>query len=574
MSCTRSVVENITFRPSFIPFDTPLKEYACYKSTYYCSSPTFAINWMRYYYCWLSSSNFWMLVTLIFFFYYAVVTISYINYKFASFSTKKLAKDSKFDNAVSGLTLTLLGMALPEVLLGAITSARPFGSPGNYDYLAVGALSGSIFYTLSINLGLLIKDGLQLNVKDSLYTLIGFLVTLVVILIFSFSNFLCILFAGILIAIYGVYVLLVWLDLKDAANPQEPVLEQRLINTGGGQGGAGNGAQGGRNPPQLRDTSLEVPGDQTQEAQAANNGNTGNNRGAVAQNRDQYKSIDDFVSGLTGALKGEWARKNCLERVLFIPLVPVIILIELTIPTPVDRNYKKIFWFAHGLLSPIIAILAFTGRLDPTTSINGSNWWWLIIWLVVGILIAVVLFCISGDGKPVPVVQPLACLFMCFCWVFYILKMGFDSYFWNVYYDNNLSSTFYGSLIIGFGMAVRHHRTAKNTSGKAELVQLLFKHSHFAYTFCFIVLLLVRYFRYLDTENGVNPRFDLFDTIYRSRFEFYLIFLMLSVVYRAGDLMSMNWRNQFSLKAIHWDFILHVFVFYLILQFVLEYVNL
>jgi hypothetical protein len=321
----------------------------------------------------------------------------------------------------------------------------------------------------------------------------------------------------------------------------------------------------------------EEPGDEAEEAEEEkqpepenNNNNQQGNAGAGGE----YKGLDDFLTGLTENIKDEWQQRGLLGKLLLIPIIPVIVLIWLTVPAPDPKKVKKIMWAIYPVPAYFMTQLAFSRNWRSTVRIGDTNVWIFLIALPIVILFAVIMTCFTKDGQPVPGVHSFFSLGMSFVWLLYIIKWLFDFYDWNLFNKVYYSYILFGTIYIGFGVSLRHYRTARvviKEGTQNEYGLLLWNHCYFSASIGLGVYMLFRYLRWLSTT-GVRdePRYQLYQNIFDSRYDFFMFFVVFAVFYRLADFLTMKWRTNFLFKKTHRWFSYHYFGFFIFMVVVLN----
>lgn len=542
MSCTRGSVQNDIFRPSWIPTKASSGEMRCLKVKQWCDESWFAIYWLRYFYCWIGQMNWLMILTIAYFLYACFILISHLHNKYSFKAADLFGEDFKMSKFVKNLTIVLAAMSIPELALGGLLNYNTTILP-TFVY-GISGIFGCIFYAILFCFGILIKSSLQLDANLAIYVVASFVVAYGAFLIVSFAEFPYIALAIIFTVVYAAYMYLVYLQVGKTTDGEVAQVE------GGGQGNT---------EPLIEEKE----------------GESGGGGGNGGQQNADFKDLNEFLGNIKQIVKEEWERKNTLSKILFIPLVPFVIIFWLTIPTPDPKKFKRISWLIYPILSSIVVMLAFTGRLSGKVTF-GDDTRVLTIFIVlpIALLFGIIMYFISKDGKPVPVVHSTFSLLLIFSWVLYLVKMIVDVAGWNSFNNYYYTSQFFGSIYIGIGLMLRHMRSVKEAvkgGSGAELGMLLVQYGFFSSIFSMVVFWFVGYFRWLnETGDRKSPRFKVFGDIFDTRGEFFLFVIFFAVLYRAGDLLTMKWRTNFNFEERHKHFGWHILAFYLILMVILD----
>lgn len=551
MSCTKSLIENDFIRPSFVPLGASSGEMRCLKTKAWCSDSWFAIYLVRYFYCWIAQANWLMILTIAYITYSVAILISHLHNRYSFKAAELFADDFKMTKFMRGVTITLAVMALPELVIGGLMNYGTSLNPNTFIEGSSGIFA-CIFYALVLGMGMLIKDSLQLDASKATYILACFSGTYGAYLIFCFANFPYIVLAVIFLLAYAGYVFLLYLQVE--------------------KNGGGSGEDGGGNQEPLNQQDEETGGDKDESGGETGESGGGGNSGG--QNKE-LKDLNEFLSNIVEIVKEEWNRKNVVSKILFVPLIPIVVLFWLTIPTPDPKKYKRVSWLIYPILGTFLVILAFKGHWSGKVTFgDDTRVLTFFVVLPIALVFGILMYCLSKDGKPTPVLHSFFSLTMLTCWMLYLVKFVFDVEGWDCFNKDTVTSQFFGAIVLGFVLYIRHVRSIRDAlkdKGKEEVGLLIVKYGFFSSIFSMIIFFIVGYLIWMnkDTQKD-SPRFHVFNDIFDTRSEFFLFVIFFAVLYRAIDLLTMKWRVGFKLEKMHKYFGWHIFAFYLILIVVLD----
>lgn len=534
--CTKGGIQDDRYRPSFVPRGTSSGEKRCLKVESWCNDSYFAFHAVKYFYCWIGQANWFMIISLIYILYACFILISHLHNRYSFVAAELFSDDVKMPKFFRNLTIVLAMMSLPELLIGSLISYRtqilyPF-VPG------FCAIYSSIFYSIVFCFGLMINNNLKLDANAAVCVASCFVAVSASIVVICFATLPMIAIAAILIVAYVIYLFLLYKQVGKNGDGGGGAQELLIDNGKRGGGGARTGGDGSQD----------------------------------------MKDFQEFIGNIFEIVKEEWERKDIVSKILFIPLVPIVVLFWLTIPTPQKEKYKRVAWFIHPILSSFIVMLAFTGGFSHKTTFgDDTRVLTFLIMIPIALILGIIIFFVSKDKKPVPILHSALSLFMIVCWTLYIVKIIMDTAGWNAFTGFYFTTEFYGAIFIGIGLNVRHIRSVKDArkSGNVHKAGMLFiQNGFFCTVFALAIYLLTVFFRWVGSSgNSKTPKFNLFGDIFDSRVQFFVFFMLFAVCYRSIEILTMKWRTQFSFERRHKYYGWHILAFYLILIVILDNID-